>query len=160
MYLTVCVKLLLCQAFSLACSSCAFPVCSTRDVFDRDYVTPVRVVEDGVFVRLLPSPAEANSAAVVSQETSLDNALAARLLLEWGMAQHFFGKVNSCRRDVYVVFPGCFMSYLCPRVRYGWCFLPKLCVCMFVVTITKYGRFCTSTACIFMCSSCLEARFL
>lgn len=71
-------------------------VFNPRDVFDREYVTPVRVVVEGVPPSFTPSPAEANTPPISDEASAHRAAISARLLLEWGYAQHFFGKVCVC----------------------------------------------------------------
>ena len=73
-------------------------VFTTKDNFDRDYVTPVRTTVDGV-TTVSPSPAERNTVHHSSHAS-----LSARLLLEWGHAQHFFGKVCVCLCVCFVAF--------------------------------------------------------
>jgi hypothetical protein len=93
------------RAGRLHCSHHA-SVFTTTDSFNREYVTPVRApATAGAEAVLLPSPAEVNSreaAAALAAEVGGGDvegvhrriSLAARLLLEWGHAQHFFGKVR------------------------------------------------------------------
>ena len=64
------------------------------DKFDRAYVTRDEKAPRGPDGMLPLSPAEANSVPVVDDASAQRASICSRLLLEWGLAQHFFGKVS------------------------------------------------------------------